>query len=85
MSQSKLGRLTGDLITSLVPESSDIRYKRDDILRQLRGDTHGGTRREWEDVQRSLSGLVSSDFPTGEHLISGTVQPSEDGEDQDPR
>jgi hypothetical protein len=60
MSQQALSRLAAELVAAVVPELADQptrhRQARDHILREIKADTHGGTRREWEDVERSLKG-----------------------------
>lgn len=65
MSQSRLASLAVELVVSLNPSLSGDRQKllqtRDHVIHEIKADAHGGSRREWHDIDRQLSGCVNED------------------------
>ena len=55
-SNMTLHSLTGQLISLISPHLTDDGHRYDRIFRELRNDEHGGTRKEWYDVQGNLIG-----------------------------
>ena len=62
MNQAIMSGLAEELIIALAPYRVDDRHAlvqaRDHLLREIKADTHGGHRKEWGDVQRTLNGSV---------------------------
>lgn len=60
--EMSLRSLAGELVNGVAPEIVQDEQHRDElqdwILREIKQDSHGGTRREWSDASSSLDGLV---------------------------
>ncbi|KAK4689213.1 hypothetical protein P7C73_g907, partial [Tremellales sp. Uapishka_1] len=64
MSKDTLVQLAGDLVLLLVPaledDAENLAIARGFVVKELAADNHGGSRREWEDVQRTIDGMVKT-------------------------
>ena len=64
MNQTTMSEFAERLVIALAPQHADDRIAlaqaRDHLLREIKADTHGGHRKEWADVRKSLHG---SDHP----------------------
>ncbi|ORY29549.1 hypothetical protein BCR39DRAFT_532091 [Naematelia encephala] len=58
MTSAELPDLAQQLVACLIPALAEDRQVRDLVAREVKADTHGGTRKEWEDVRGSLNGLA---------------------------